>query len=60
MAYNFKSKRHVNWPTVFCRQTLHQDSSDVGVLLCVKAKCVLRPSYNRASPPAASCLRGAN
>lgn len=58
MAYNSKSKRHVNWPAIFCRQAFHQDSSDVGVLLCVKAKCVLPPSYNPAPPPEASGLGG--
>lgn len=59
MAYNFKPKRHVNWPRASCCQTLHQDSSNVGVLLCVKAKYVLRSSCDPAPPPPASCLRGA-
>lgn len=46
MAYNFKSKCHINWPTTFCREALYQHSLNVGVSLCAKAKCVLCPGYN--------------
>lgn len=46
MAYNFNSECHVNWPTTFSSEALYQDSLNVGVLLCTKAKSVLCPSYH--------------
>lgn len=41
MTYNFKSKRHVNWPTACRCQTLHQDSSNRSFTLCKGEMCSL-------------------
>ena len=46
MAYNFKSKYHVSWPTTFGHEALHQDSWNVGAALRGEAECVLCPSYS--------------